>query len=505
MTDFDTAYWDSLYAADPGDNEREESGDTRMKSGPSRRDDHMFSGGPSLNATLEDARGPLRDDSRGQLYFAQLLAIAQQDQLLHVHGLGWHHWDGTRWAEDKGEVHAKRAVIDLLKAEWPNAITDPALRKEIERANTSAGINGILDIAKVLDGIACQVAELDADPWLLNCSNGTLNLRTRQLLDHNPQHRITKITRAAYHPKTRSDEWNMFLERVLPDPEVRAYLARFTGVALIGEVLEQSFTIGTGEGANGKGTFYEAVLNTLGDYGHTMDPEVLIANRHADGNAPKPALVELRGRRLVVTSETEKEVQLANALMKRLTGGDPITARALRRDPITFDPSHSLLMLTNHLPKVPGNDPATWRRIRVIPFDVTIPEADRDPQLGARLRDATDAILTWAVAGLADYQQGGMAPPEAVRVATADYQKRSDALTRFLEERCQRNRYSQTLVAGVWKAWEQWARDDGSGEMSKRELLDELAKRKFPTKAGNYNQKYVVGLMLYAAEDTEAA
>lgn len=468
-------------------------------------DGHMFSGGPAFNPAVEEARSTIRDDSRGQLYFAQLLAVAQRDQLLHVHGLGWHHWDGARWAEDKGEVHAKRAVIDLLKTEWPAALTDPALRKEIESANTAGGINGILDIAKVLDGIACQVSELDADPWLLNCQNGTVDLRTRQLLEHNPRDRITKVTRAAYSPTARSAEWDTFLERVLPDPEVRAYLARFTGVALIGEVIEQSFTIGTGEGANGKGTFYEAVLHAIGDYGHSMDPEVLIASRHADGNAPKPALVELRGRRLVVTSETEKEVQLANALMKRLTGGDPITARALRRDPITFDPSHSLLMLTNHLPKVPGNDPATWRRIRVVPFDVVIPEADRDPQLGAKLKGAVDAVLTWAIAGLADYQQGGMAPPEAVRIATADYQKRSDALTRFLEERCARNRNTQTLVADVWRAWEQWSRDDGSGEMSKRELLDELAKRKYPVKAGNYNQKYVVGLMLYAAEDAEAA
>lgn len=487
MTDFDTSYWNSLFAADPGDDPEPpqpiEEDEPMPPTGPTYEaedDGHMFNGGPTWQPKATDVRDDLRTDSNSQLYFAQLLAVDQRDKLLHVHGIGWHHWDGSRWAPDEGEVAARNAVVALVKAEWPHAITDKDLRRDIDKANTASGINGILDIAKILPELVCRIGELDADPWLLNCANGTLDLHTLQLRPHNPADRITKTCRAAYDPEAHSLEWDHFLQRSLPDPEVRAYLARFVGVALIGKVVEQEFTIATGEGANGKGVFYNALLHALGDYGHTMDPAVLIASRYDDGNAPKPALVELRGRRLVVTSETEKEVQLANALMKRLTGGDPIKARALRRDPIQFNPSHTLLMVTNHLPKVPGNDPATWRRIRVIPFDVVIPKDERDSQLGDRLEAELEAILAWAVAGLADYQQNGMAPPEAVVAATADYQKQSDAITRFLEACCYPNPHLVVAVAELWKAFETWANDDGA-DLSKREFNEEMDKRGYKT------------------------
>lgn len=428
------------------------------------------------------ARDEITSDSRGQLMLARLLAHDYRGRLLHVHGLGWHAWDGTRWAVDEGEVVARNAVIDLLRREWVRAFDKEWLKRDVERAQTAGGVAGVLDLAKVLEGITARVSDVDADPWKLNVANGTLDLHSLRLLPHNPDDLITKVTRAAYLPGERSEEWEQFLARSLPDPGVRGYLARFMGVALIGEVIEQEFTLATGEGGNGKGVFYESAMHALGDYALMMDSDLLTPpSRHGDGNSAKPGLVNLRGRRFVVTSETEREVKLAAALMKRLTGGDPITARALYRDPIEFDPTHTLLMVTNHLPKVPGNDPAVWRRVRVVPWDVVIPEAERDTGLKARLKlTAVDAILTWAIDGLADYRQrGGMDAPEAVRAATADYQRRSDAITRFLDDRCLVMSAMFVPVADLWSAWLEWSRDDGADDLTKREFNEEMDKRGF--------------------------
>ena len=414
---------------------------------------------------------------RGQARFAYLLAEAYAGRLLHVHGLGWFAWDGARWAEDD-QGHATRAVLAVLRAAWEHAREDKELARDVRACESAAGIRGILDIAAALEPFASTVSRLDADPYLLNVANGTLDLRTFQLRPHDPADRITKVARAAYDSGARSAEWADFLARVLPDPEVRRYLARFVGVALLGAVREQVFTIARGIGANGKGVFYATVLHALGDYGHTAESDLFMTTK-ANANAASPAVMALRGRRFVVCSETERDHRLAAALMKNLTGGDPINARALHRDPVTFEPSHTVLMVTNWLPKVAGDDPAVWRRMRVVPFDVEIPEAERDPELTSRLRLSADAVLSWAVDGYRDYLQSGLAAPEAVQAATADYRRRSDAVTRFLEECCLISPHLVVGVSELFDAWTSWAAEDGAEPLGKNVFGEEMDKRGF--------------------------
>ena len=438
----------------------------------------------------------------GQVRFAYRLAQEYGSRLLHVFGLGWHWWDGSRWApDDHGE--ATRAVLEVLRIEWQAAQTNRDLARDVTACQTAAGVRGILEIAEALESFAVTVGQMDADPYLLNCANGTLDLGTLVLRPHSPADRITKVCRARYDPQAHSEAWEAFLACVLPDEAVRRYLQRFVGVGLLGAVREQEFTIAIGPGANGKGVFYGAVLHALGDYGHTAESDLFMTTK-ANANAASPAVMALRGRRFVVCSETEQDHRLAAALMKNLTGGDPITARGLHRDPVTFDPAHTVLMVTNWLPKVAGNDPAVWRRMRVIPFDVTIPEAERDPGLGERLRLAADAVLSWAVAGWQDYQHRGMAAPEAVQAVTADYRKRSDAITRFIEERLLVNPHMWVSVADLWKAWESWATDDGAEPVSKRAFSEELDKRGWPDKVrriAGRNTKVRQGIGLAESED----
>lgn len=311
------------------------------------------------------------DAHRGQARFAYRLAQECADRLLHVRGIGWHHWDGTRWAEAQhGED--TQAVLDTLKADYLASYTDKDLAADVRACQTASAVLGILRLAGDLKQFASTVDDLDLDPWLLNCANGTLDLRDLTLKDHDPHDKITRVCRAAYQPDATSAAWDQFLTQILPDPDVRAYLQRFVGVALLGAVREQEFTIAVGAGGNGKGVFYETVLHALGDYGHAAESDLFMTTK-ANANAASPAVMALRGRRFIVCSETERDHRLAAALMKNLTGGDPVTARGLHRDPITFTPTHTPLMVTNWLPKVAGNDPAVWRRMRVVPFDVTIP------------------------------------------------------------------------------------------------------------------------------------
>ena len=445
---------------------------------------------------------------RGQLRIAYRLANSHADHLMHVHGIGWHFWDGARWAEDDRGA-AKRAVMAVLQSSLEEAVKLDAddrdkLLADVRRCETSTALAGVLDLAAALEPFAHTVADLDADPYLLNVANGTLDLRTGDLRRHDPADRCTKVTRGAFDPKARSTDWENFLASVLPDEDVRGYLQRLVGLSLLGKVAEHVFTIATGTGANGKGTTYNALLWTLGDYGHAAESDLFMQAK-SNANAASPALMGLRGKRLIVVSETERDQKLAVALMKNLTGGDPVTARPLYGKPVTFPPSHTSLMVTNFLPKVAGDDPAVWRRIRVVPFDVVVPVEDRDPLLGERLELAADAILTWAVQGYQQYAQMGLAEPDAVLQATNDYQHASDAVARFITQCCYVSPYAFAITSDLFARWTSWAAEEGAEPLSVKKFAEALDGHGYPTTGGtgrDRRQRKGLGLLTEeAAED----
>lgn len=400
---------------------------------------------------------------RGQARMAYRLAAAYPDRLMYVRGIGWYVYDGRRWAEDeRGE--AKRAVLDVLRAALGESIGDKELRADVRKCESSAGVAGVLDLAAALEPFAFTAADLDADPYLLNVANGTLDLATMTLGAHDPGDRITKVTRASYVPDATGQAWPAFLERVLPEADVRGFVQRLAGVGLLGKVVEHVLGIFTGSGANGKGTFYGALNHTLGDYASVAEPELFL---HREGAHPTGEM-DLLGKRWVVVSENDEGRRLAEATMKRLTGGDEIRARRMRQDFISFHPSHTAVLVTNHLPTVRGDDPAIWRRLRVVPFNVVIPEHERDGHLDERLQLEADAILTWTVQGYADYTERGMAEPEAVTVATEAYQHDSDAVARFVAECCMTGPQVYATTTQLYERWSRWALADGAQEMSRK-------------------------------------
>ncbi|NTY57947.1 DNA primase family protein [Mycolicibacterium sphagni] len=412
----------------------------------------------------------------GQVRMAYRLAEAYRDRLLYVHGVGWLYWDGKRWAlDDRG--FAKRAVLDVFAAALAESVTNQPLRQDVVKCESNNGIVGVLGVASAL--LAAAVTDLDADPYLLNVANGTLDLRTMELRDHDPRDRITKVTLGAHDPTTPAAAWTRFINQVLPDEQVRAYLQRVAGVALLGKVAEHVLPILTGTGANGKGTWYGAMMFALGDYAAPADPDLFMAREGAHPTGQ----MDLRGRRLVVVSESDEGRRLNEGTMKRLTGGDRIKARLMHRDFVEFTPSHTAFLVTNHLPKVSGDDPAVWRRLRVVPFEVVIPPEERDPHLDERLQTEADAVLAWAIAGWAAYQHNGdtLDEPPQVLAATGKYQQDSDAVARFVDEECVTTSPAlQATTRKLFDAWERWRFREGAEQLSQKAFGQALDKKGYP-------------------------
>jgi putative DNA primase/helicase len=451
------------------------------------------------------AADPMPTEPRTELGYAHRLAHVYGDRLRYVPAWRrWLIWDGKRWEHDTtGQAQrwmkaiARRVTADAL------AIKDSQQRKMMvnlaRRGESSAGVNGALTLAGTEQGIVVTPDGLDANPWLLNCTNGTLDLHTGELRPHNPADLLTKMTGAAFRPGAAGPEFARFLARVQPDPAMRDYLARLLGHALEGRQVEHIMGILWGAGANGKGTLIGAVDRALGDYSDAADPELLTARTF---DAHPTGVADLFGLRLAILHESDHGRRLAEGTVKRLTGGDRVKARRMREDFWSFDPSHTFVMLTNHKPLVSGTDEGIWRRLRLVPFDVVVPPAERDEELPAKLGLELEAVLAWLVAGYTDWRGRGLADPEQVTKATGSYRAESDALTRFLDQRCLTGPHFRASSAELFAAWSKWCAGEGEPPGTQTAFSTSLVNRGFdkkPTNAG----KVWKGLGLAAGDEGE--
>lgn len=442
-----------------------------------------------------------REQHRGHLRIAERIVACHGNRIRHVHGVGWHLWDGTRWRPDVDGA-ATRAAVDVVKAAYrdlPDLDRDTAreLLADIHRCESAGGLTGALSIAGDLLPIALSVDRLDPDPFLLNTASGTLDLRTGQVRPHDPADLITKITGCGYDPDARSDAFDRFLTEVLPDPAVRQFAARVFGQALEGRVVEHLLPVFDGAGQNGKTTLVDTAAAAYGEYAIAAEPDLLVerGSVHTTGQA------DLLGVRLAVCSETDDGRRLAAATVKRLTGGDKVRARRMRQDNIEFPASHSVLLVTNHKPKVAGDDPALWRRIRIVPFNVTVQHPD--PRLKERLTLQLPAVLAWIVAGHHDWKTNGMADPDAVTQATDAYQNVSDDLGRFIEERCiQTGRAGTVRARQLFTAWSDWCHRNGEHAGTEVTFAEAVRRRGHEKIKRNGIMTYL-GLMLTDDDDHE--
>jgi len=438
---------------------------------------------------------------RGQLRIAYRLAARHRDRLLHVANVGWYGWDGHRWASDeRGE--AQNAVFDTLRAALLEGVdlggkARDELHSDVRRCETAAGVDGVLKLASSLEPFAAVVSDLDPDPYQLNTSAGTLDLRSGVLHAHDPADRLTKVCGAGYDPDASALAWETFLADALPDSDVRAFLARLVGLSLVGKVVEHVLPILTGTGRNGKGTFVRTLSAALGDYAIEAEPELFLARDRAHPTGQ----LDLRGIRLATCQETDDGKRLAVATVKRLTGGDTIRARAMRQDFVEFEPSHLPVMITNHLPRVPADDPALWARLLVIPWNISFLGRE-DIGLGDRLTLELPGVLAWAVDGYREYLTNRLDPPKAVTLATDSYRVSSDALAQFVEDRCLTGSMSYARSGELWQAWGEWCRtnnEEAGNQRRFKEAMETRGYRSRKTSTGNVFD----GLTLAAEDDRE--
>ncbi len=421
------------------------------------------------------------DQPHTDLGNARRLVADHGHDLRHVPQWGaWLAWEGTRWREDiTGEATRRaKAVVDGMLTQVATIADDDdrkALHKWWQRSQAAARIGAMVELATTEPGIPVRVDEMDADPWLLNTASGALNLRTGTLVGPERRDLVTKLAPVEIDSDSACPTWEWFVSwAMLGDDEMVEFLRRAVGYSLTGAVGEQCLFFLHGGGANGKSTFLSVLQRLMGDYAFSAEADLLLTTtneRHSTGVA------DLFGRRLVIVQETDEGRRLDEALVKRLTGGDIITARRMRQDNFQFAPTHKLWMAANHRPTVRGTDHAIWRRIRLIPFAASVAPDDQDGELLDKLLGELPGILQWALRGCEQWRAGGLRPPATVLDATNEYRTEQDHIGRFLDECC-------TLVEGLTitardlrGAYEAWCTEAGERPWSAKAMAPHLIDR----------------------------
>ncbi len=420
----------------------------------------------------------------------------------------WLVWDGLRWAIDDSGEAARRAkqTVKSMYAEAAGLPDDDGknLAKHAIKCESAQRITAMLTMAQSEEGIPVRPREMDGDPWLLNVLNGTLDLRSGELRDHDRRHLLTKVAPVIYDPSATCPAWDAFLERVMGgNAELIGFLRRAVGYTLTGNVSEQVMFLLYGTGANGKSTFLETLRTMLGeDYARQIRPESLTdVNR---GTGPTEDLARLKGARMVSARETEEGKRLAEALIKELSGGDTVTVRYLYSESFEYKPEFKLFLGANHKPVIRGTDYAIWRRIKLIPFAVTIPPEERDKQLYRKLEAELSGILNWALRGCAEWQRAGLGTAAAVDAATEAYRAESDALASFLTDCTLQGPQLQVQARPLYEAYTTWCKDSGEKPLNMTQFGRRLGELGFDKYTDRARHTFYVGLGLLAEDKEEA-
>jgi putative DNA primase/helicase len=443
------------------------------------------------DAIRDDGAEPRKDgvlfENCTDLGNARRLAMQHGDRLRYAEQLGgWFVYDGRRWQRDEtGEVF--RSCEQTVRSIYQEAAIAVAqsdrerLSKWALRSESRARIDAAIALARHQPPIAARATDFDADPLLFNVENGTIELRGQTLRPHRRDDLITKLAPVTYDPTATAPLWLKTLERIFDGrPELIAFVQRFVGHALTGLTTEQVLLLLHGVGANGKSTFVEVIRALLGDYAQSADFGTFLAR---DSAGVRNDLARLVGARLVSAVEMSRGGRLDEAVVKQVTGGDMITARFLFREHFEFRPAFKLVLVANHKPRIRGTDYAIWRRVRLVPFDVIIPEDERDPLLQEKIiTTELSGVLNWALEGCRMWQAEGLGAPDEVKAATDAYREEQDVLGPFLDDCCERGERFSASASAIYAAFKRWAEAAGERPVSQRTLGEWLRERGFSSK-----------------------
>ena len=425
-----------------------------------------------------------------------------KDQLRYVASWDkWLIWDGKRWAPDE-----KRQVFDLSRKLCNDVLAEhfageamtsnqrAALRKRLGSAQTVYAVTKLAGNDQRYHAVT--VAQLDSNPWELNTPGGIVDLRTGLVCAHDPARLHTKITAA--EPKGECPQFMKILARAQPDEEIRQYLQRVFGYGMTGSSRDHALSFWYGSGRNGKGTIAHAFRHAMGDYGLEVGSELFMES-HNDRHPTEIAV--LRGARFIAASEIDTGRKWNEARLKRLTGGDPISARYIGKDLFEFEPSHTLVIVGNQKPGLRSVDEAMRARMHLVDFAVTVPVEERDLELPEKLRAEYGGILAWALLGCLEWQRTGLRPPTKVLEATSEYLDGEDSVANWISECCLKT--GTLTLSAAHRSYREWCEQNAATVLGRNTFGDQLETHGFRRLKDEKGKRSVTfqGLSLPIKED----
>ena len=411
-------------------------------------------------------------------------------------GVGWILWAGKFWRPDPtNEGSIATGFVDSLSrriAAEAGAITrraseesdgdrrkalmtqaDALLKWAVQSENERTIAAG-LKLTK--HALLIEYNTLNADPWLFNCQNGTVDLRTGTLRPHDPADLITFLSPVVFDAAATCPNWLRFLSEVFSgDSTMVEFIQRAVGWSLTGVVKERALFFLYGDtGKNGKTTMVETIMKLVGTcgessygYGRKVSADTFMKSKNTEDNQRKAAT--LAGPRFVCTSEVDEEHRLNEQLVKDITGGDTLEGRRLYQEAFTFKPQFKPWMYGNHKPEIRGTDDAIWSRVRLVPFEVSF-KGREDLELADKLEAELSGIFNWAIQGCLDWQRHGLQPPAKVQAATQAYRDEMDVFGPFIAECCVIHRNAEVRASELWAAYKAWCAENGVKEQSQHKL-----------------------------------
>ncbi len=404
-------------------------------------------------------------------------------RVAYVDGWGWRVYRDGYFADDKAAlVQLAHRTVDALYAE-ASACTDEKARKTIDgwakRSSSLAGVKNLLGLAEAEPGVVAAPHDFDTGQGLLGTPAGVLALDGPQLRPHSASYRLTKQIGTTWDPDARCDTWLEHLDVIFQgDIALITFMQRWAGRALSGLTPSDNCRIllAYGTGANGKTVTVETLAAVLGSYAMSTDFQTWCTGSGGGGEVPHPELARLAGARLVRSTESGHAHRLDESVLKLYTGGEEVTPRLLYQSaPVAYRPQFSLLLSTNHLPRLEGSDVGFWRRFLKVGFDYTIPEPDRDTGLMARLHRELPGVLRWCVDGYLQWRERGLDPPLSVLYETAEYRNDIDLVGQFMAERLEPAAGGAAELSGaVYPAYRAWAEGMGVKPLASNTLAQRL-------------------------------
>lgn len=437
-------------------------------------------------------------DELSDVYNANLFTATFENELKYSPLNGcWYQYDGVIWQLDHLRYvmqHAIECTRNMLLDSAGMLINaaktrdsekrdlmvkkSESLTKHAKSSQHKNRLDAMISLASTDAKLSVNQSEFDSDDMLLALQNGVFDLARGIFRDANPSDMLTKQAGTEYvgadHDKT-CEVWMNFLEMMQPDPGVRVWLQRFAGYCLTGRIDEQILAVFHGGGSNGKTVFIETLKRVLGSYATQAQFDTFCVR--SNDSSIRNDIARLDKIRLVVATEGTDGSRLDESLVKQITGGDEVTARFLHKEHFTFTPRFKIVLVTNHKPVITGTDLGIWRRIVLVPWLVTIPNAKKDKRLSEKLNLERSGILAWALGGLADYLKHGLELPKVLIDANAEYQADSDLIGFWIDDCCHVATHHRVSSSDLYLSYSQWAISSGHRAMSQKTLGDKLLER----------------------------